>query len=384
MFTSRLACAAAVCALSSLLIMPGRAQAQEAPLAELYGLGVHAYFASQYDQAHESLTQAIEQGARDPRCFYFRGLVNLKLGRPDEAAGDFQQGAQLEAEGAGRLIGRSLERVQGYERMQLEQHRQQARFELRRRAEDRQSQRAAGTARTGGGGLPGDILPAGGAAPSVPPPLPDQAPDPFRGDQAGAIGTGVAPQPRAEIEAAAGGDEADPFDATPTPPAGDEADPFGGAAPAPPADEADPLGATPTPPAGDAADPFGGAAPAPPADEADPFGATPAPPAGGGDDPFGAPPAAAGPQAGPPAAGGTGKGSALGSVFGALGRAVAGSGDEGGQPDAGAAPGLPIAPADPPMVEKAGPGDQAVAPPKEDADAAQDEATDPFADDPFK
>ncbi|MFM8434047.1 MAG: hypothetical protein ACKOBP_01695, partial [Planctomycetia bacterium] len=55
----------------------------------------------------------------------------LKLGRLDEAEADFQQGANLEAEGrggvGGRTIGRALERVQGCDRLKLEQYRGRAR-----------------------------------------------------------------------------------------------------------------------------------------------------------------------------------------------------------------------------------------------------------------
>ncbi|MBI2479949.1 MAG: hypothetical protein HYV60_15355 [Planctomycetia bacterium] len=68
---------------------PAAAVAQDSVLAELYGHGVHAYFAGQYQKAHEYLTTAIEQGTSDPRTFYFRGLAYTALGRPDEAKADF-------------------------------------------------------------------------------------------------------------------------------------------------------------------------------------------------------------------------------------------------------------------------------------------------------
>ena len=49
--------------------------AQEAVLGQMYGNGVHAYFAQDYLKAHQYFTTAIEGHSQDPRCFYFRGLV---------------------------------------------------------------------------------------------------------------------------------------------------------------------------------------------------------------------------------------------------------------------------------------------------------------------
>ena len=43
------------------------AKAQEDLLAELYGRGVHAYFAKEYVDAHEQFTAAIDGGSADPR-----------------------------------------------------------------------------------------------------------------------------------------------------------------------------------------------------------------------------------------------------------------------------------------------------------------------------
>ena len=75
----------------------GQAQAQDGVLSQLYGNGVHAYFAGDYAKAHELLSSAISSGWRDPRCYYFRGLSYWKLGRPQEAAADFQQGRNMRA-----------------------------------------------------------------------------------------------------------------------------------------------------------------------------------------------------------------------------------------------------------------------------------------------
>src|SRR3989304_6108521 len=105
-------------------------QAQEAVLGQLYGSGVHAYFSGDYLQAYEKLTAAIDAGSRDPRVFYFRGLVYLKLGRTPEAQMDFQRGSERETKDVNKFynVARALERVQGPARLQLEAYRVQARM----------------------------------------------------------------------------------------------------------------------------------------------------------------------------------------------------------------------------------------------------------------
>lgn len=109
---------------------PATSVAQDTVLAELYGHGVHAYFANEYQDAHKFLTTAIDSGSRDPRAFYFRGLAYTSLGRPDEAKADFQKGAELETAGADRVypVSQSLQRVQGSTRMVIERQRQTARL----------------------------------------------------------------------------------------------------------------------------------------------------------------------------------------------------------------------------------------------------------------
>jgi hypothetical protein len=110
-------------------------------LARAYGAGVHAYFSGDSQRAYDDLTQAIEAGTRDPRAWYFRGLAALKLGRLDEAEADFSTAATRETEAAGDwAVSRSLERVQGNDRLALERHRVRARvagYEQRRQAVER-------------------------------------------------------------------------------------------------------------------------------------------------------------------------------------------------------------------------------------------------------
>jgi len=117
-----------------------RANAEPAPLTTAYGNGVHAYFGGDFQGSYDALSGVIEAGGTDPRAHYFRGLAALKLGRLDEAEADFQQGASLEAEGRGRVgsrvIGRALERVQGCDRLKLEQYRGRARVAALERDRD--------------------------------------------------------------------------------------------------------------------------------------------------------------------------------------------------------------------------------------------------------
>ena len=102
---------------------------EDAILAVAYGNGVHAYYAGDYQRSYEELSTVIDGGTEDPRAFYFRGLAALRLGRLDEADADFAQGANAEAAGRGGwAVGRSLERIQGEPRLQLEKHRVRARM----------------------------------------------------------------------------------------------------------------------------------------------------------------------------------------------------------------------------------------------------------------
>jgi Flp pilus assembly protein TadD len=103
--------------------------ADDAVLVDLYGKGVHQFFAGMAEQAHDSFKAAIDGGSEDPRCYYFRGLTYLMLGREDEANADFAKGAEIEAANPERManIGRSLSRIQGSRRKLIEKHRAKAR-----------------------------------------------------------------------------------------------------------------------------------------------------------------------------------------------------------------------------------------------------------------
>ncbi len=117
----------------ALLIPADSTNAQTETLDRLYGQGVHAYHAGNLQQAMSLLSEAIGAGSRDPRVYYFRGLVLAGLGDSAAAAGDFHVGAEIEASPAGRFVavGRSLERVQGPLRLQIEDARREARLMAR-------------------------------------------------------------------------------------------------------------------------------------------------------------------------------------------------------------------------------------------------------------
>lgn len=280
--------------LAGMSALPG--QAQDNVLGELYGQGVHAYFAGDVRTAHEMLTNAIQQGSVDPRCFYFRGLAYARLGRPDESSADFKKGAELEAGNADRVfqISESLQRIQGRSRVQIEKYRQMARLTVRAKAHKveqarfEQLQNAEQEVLRNPNAKPAakvDALPA--------PPAAAAKNDPF------AEGNQVTPEkaPEKPAAAAAAPAVADPFGAAPatpeaaptmppaTPPAAEAADPFG-AAPTTPATPATPP-ATDTPKEDSKTDPFSDDKPAEakpaegkpaetppekPADKSDPFG----------------------------------------------------------------------------------------------------------------
>lgn len=122
------------------------ARAGDDPLAVAASLGVamHAYHAGDYQRTVDDLSAVIEAGSRDPRAYYFRGLAELKLGRTDEAEADFTTGAEREVQARGVWpVSRSLERVQGVDRLALERHRGRARLLALQRDREAEARRYA-------------------------------------------------------------------------------------------------------------------------------------------------------------------------------------------------------------------------------------------------
>lgn len=217
--------------------------AQFGGLDELYGEGVHRYFANDLSGADQVLSQVIASGSQDPRVYYFRGLVQECMGGGGEA--DFEVGARLEAEGKRVVdVGTSLTRVQGHVRTKIETARRDARIQVKQQqlmaeqARQAQSEASVGSM----------------------PPAPASNASPFPMESIPANETGLAPLTPATP-------------AAPEAPMSDTSDPFG--------DDAAPAVGDPAPATGE--DPFGA-----PAGEAPATGA-PATEAPAADDPFGAP-----------------------------------------------------------------------------------------------
>jgi hypothetical protein len=279
---------------TTLSFSSGRAVGQSpSVLAEVYGRGVHAFYAGDYISAYDLLSSAIDAGSRDPRAYYFRGIVSYVQGRTEEAEADWAQGAAMEASTGGAYgVGRALSRFQGSGRLKLEQIRQQARLDAMSQAAKRSDQRLRelGVTPQAGSSAPNSAEPpAGQAAPAAaatPAPAAPETPvpaNPFE-DDGNALAEG---EPKVESDNALEGLDGNPFkdDAAAANAAGGEAmnadaggnaDPFGGNAE--PAAGADPFGGAPAGNDG-GADPFGGNG------GNDPFGGAPA-----GDDPFGGDP----------------------------------------------------------------------------------------------
>lgn len=282
----------ALVSVGAVLATGSTATAQTAILNEMYGRGVHEYYAGDYSEAYDLLSSAIDNGIEDPRAYYFRGIVAQATGRPEQAEADWQAGAQLEA--AGKIpgsIGRALSRYQGPERLKLEEIRHEARLQALSEASQRRQQRYG--APQGQPSASPQGQPAGGQAqqppqprpqaPVAPPPAPPaaaadnpfaddvaaepevQSQDALEGAEEAAQNAQQSAQPAAGQQPDAGGEG--PFGAGDAPAGGD---PFGGDAPA----EGDPFGGDAG--GGDAeSDPFGGDG------GGDPFGGD------GGNNPFG-------------------------------------------------------------------------------------------------
>ncbi|MDG2219977.1 MAG: hypothetical protein P8L85_01260 [Rubripirellula sp.] len=261
-----------------LLIATGQtATAQNALLADMYGRGVHAYNAGMLEESLQQLTMAIDNSIQDPRAYYFRGMIYRVTGRPEQAKSDWQAGAKMEA--AGRIngsIGRSLSRLQGSARIELESIRQRAKIEAMAAAIKRSKERY-GELDAANAGTVAPLPPTGNRT-IVPPVPPTGATNPFAGDMAQG-------KPQVVADDAFAGALKDPFAGQPAAaPAGGAAapasNPFGGGG----ADAgADPFGGGG---AGAGADPFGGGGASDAG--ADPFGGGGADPFGGaGADPFG-------------------------------------------------------------------------------------------------
>lgn len=129
------------------------AMGQDEDAAKLYGLGLHAYFAGDYDSAVTLLSASIESHDSDPRAYYFRGLALASMAGLEAGLPDLTKGADIEVNQTDRPvydINGALQRVQGSLRLELEKiraatrkaavvrkrKRDQVRYEALKRRED--------------------------------------------------------------------------------------------------------------------------------------------------------------------------------------------------------------------------------------------------------
>ena len=115
-----------------LIVGTGITNAQSPVLDQVYGRGVHLFYAGQLAESYEILSSAITAGSHDPRTFYFRGLAAAASGRQHEAETDWREGAKYEMSGTTTVsVGHALQRIQGSTRLELERIRQLVRLEMR-------------------------------------------------------------------------------------------------------------------------------------------------------------------------------------------------------------------------------------------------------------
>lgn len=214
--------------------------AHDGALTELYGYGVHRYYAGDYAEAQNVLNMVIDAGSEDPRPHYFRGLVQYQQGMQDAAKSDFERAAELEARGKGSsTISQALQRIQGPVRKEIEMARLMARVAVQReeaaKKQYSESQMTpiptAPSANGANSNLPPGLAPeAKPAAPgSTTPATPDKNVDPFKDDQPAAPAAPATPD--STPPASPFGNELPPMPAPTTPPAEPAVDPF--ATPAP-------------------------------------------------------------------------------------------------------------------------------------------------------
>ncbi len=215
--------------------------AQQEAMTEIYGQGVHRYFAGDYSGAELLLNQVQAAGSEDPRVHYFLGMCKVAQGGGALAGlADFEAGAQAEAKSKNSYqVGVALTRIQGAARREIEKARLAARSQVRQ--QQLREQRARTDAAGSGRSNPGTI----GGFPAVDPTIPDPIAEGMRSGQA----TVDPLQPASPDTANPFGDDpvtpAPPGPATTTPAAPTEAtDPFGAPATEPAMGDPDPF-ATP-------------------------------------------------------------------------------------------------------------------------------------------
>lgn len=199
--------------------------AQQDAMSEIYGQGVHRYFAGDYAGAELLLNEVQAAGSEDPRVHYFLGMCKVAQGGGVMAGlADFEAGAQAEARGKNSFqVGLALTRIQGAARREIEKARLAARAQFRQ--QQLLEQRARTEAAAAGRSVPGTAPSNAGLPPA-------NVPDPLTEGTMSGQATVDPTQPAAPDTSNPFGDDpvtpapADPATTTPTPPA-ESTDPFG-------------------------------------------------------------------------------------------------------------------------------------------------------------
>ncbi|MBR5627145.1 MAG: hypothetical protein IKW74_05940, partial [Thermoguttaceae bacterium] len=113
----------------------------QSPEGTAYSHGINAFFSGNYEEASAFFAQVMQQIPDDPRAFFFHGLCASRTGDPVTADRDYRQGAEQEFSERGRLINinDALSRIQGEERVVIEQVRKEARLKWKQAEELRLS-----------------------------------------------------------------------------------------------------------------------------------------------------------------------------------------------------------------------------------------------------
>ena len=110
----------------------------------IYGRGVHAFFDRDYEGTVTILLQAVEIKSIDPRPYYFLGLALLRQGKAEEADQYFRQAAQWEYSGRALRdynVAEALRRIQGEDRLRIENIRTEERTNARMREQQQREAR---------------------------------------------------------------------------------------------------------------------------------------------------------------------------------------------------------------------------------------------------
>ncbi|MDO5552842.1 MAG: hypothetical protein Q4G68_03695 [Planctomycetia bacterium] len=132
-------CVAATVAL--VLIGTSFSNAQEAGQTA-YSKGLDAFMNGRYSEALSPFEESLQANPSDPRVGFFIGICLTRMGDAEAGSAWFRKAADLENTADGRLfnVNSALKRVQGEERIVIEDIRRESRLQWQRQEEQRQIQ----------------------------------------------------------------------------------------------------------------------------------------------------------------------------------------------------------------------------------------------------